>query len=80
MNLIEKKKNLKDLEYNHILNKQNIALVLTGTAILYALFTENLPFNVSRGNLVFLLVLIGISFLWFFGKQLDYIQKEINRL
>ena len=80
MNETDKKKNLKDLEYNHILSKQNISLVLVGTAILYAVFTENLPIDVSRGNLIFLLVLIGIAFLWYFGKQLDDIKKEIEKL
>ena len=53
MNEAEKKKNLNDLEYNHILSKQNIALVLVGTAVLYTIFTERLPSNVSRGNLIF---------------------------
>lgn len=80
MNETEKKKNLKDLEYNHILSKQNIALVLVGTAVLYAVFTENLPINVSRGNLILLLVLIGIMFLWYFGKQLNDVKNDIKKL
>jgi len=76
----QKQKNLKDLEYNHIISKQNISLVLVGTAILYSIFTESLPIAVSRGNLIFFLVLVGIAFLWYFGKQLDDIKKEIENL
>jgi len=68
------------LEYNHIISKQNISLVLVGTAILYSIFTESLPIAVSRGNLIFFLVLVGIAFLWYFGKQLDDIKKEIENL
>ncbi len=43
----QKIKNLKDLEYNHILNKQNIALVLIGTAIIIFTFFCFLIININ---------------------------------
>lgn len=76
----QKLKNLKDLEYNHLLNKQNIALVLVGTAFLYVLFTRDLPAEIKRSDLIFFLILLGITFLWYFSKQLNKVKDEIEKL
>ncbi|MBI2628645.1 hypothetical protein HYW74_01015 [Candidatus Pacearchaeota archaeon] len=76
----QKIKNLKDLEYNHILNKQNIALVLIGTAMIYTLFTEKLPQNLTRGYLLLFLLIMGIVFLWYFGRELNKIKEDITGL
>lgn len=80
MNEQEKLKNLKDLEYNHLLNKQNIALVLTGTAIIYVIFAEKLPPNLIKGNLLLFLIWMGIIFLWYFGRELNKIEEEIRKI
>jgi hypothetical protein len=80
MNEEQKIKNLKDLEYNHILNKQNIALVLIWTAIIYTLFAEQLPQNLTKGYLLLFLLFMGIIFLWYFGKELNKIKEEILNL
>lgn len=77
-----KLKNLKDLEYNTILNKQNIALVLIGTALVTATITEKayLPFNISKMTFVIILVLAGILSLFYFNLKLRTIVREIQEL
>jgi len=76
----QKEKNINDLKYNHILSKQNIALVLIGTAIIYVLFAEKLPQNLTKGYLLFFLLLMGIIFLWYFGRELNKIKEDIQKL
>jgi len=79
--MINKKiKNLRDLDYNHTLNKQNIALVLIGTAILYVIFTDTSSINIQKNYLLFFLILIAIIFMWYFGRELNKIKEEIKNL
>jgi len=80
LNEFEKQKNIKDLEYNHLLNKQNISLILIGTAIITTLFTENLPLGLSRDNLLLFLISVGIIFLWYFGKELNRVKEDIIKI
>lgn len=77
-----KLKNMKDLEYNTILNKQNIALVLIGTALVTAAITEKayLPFNISKMTFIIILVLAGIFSLFYFNLKLRTIVREIQEL
>lgn len=76
----QKIKNIKDLDYNHALNKQNIALVLIGTAILYVIFTDTSSINIQKSYLLFFLILAAIIFMWYFGRELNKIKEEIKNL
>lgn len=77
-----KLKNLKDLEYNNLLNKQNITLVLIGTALVTLIITDTLylPFNISKLTLIIILVLGGMFSLSYFNRKLRFIMKEISEL
>ena len=80
MNINQKEKNIKDLEYNSILNKQNITMVLIGTAFIYVLFAESLPDGLARSYLIILLILAWIITLQYFNRQLNKIKEEIKEL
>ena len=80
MNINQKEKNIKDLEYNSILNKQNITMVLIGTAFIYVLFAESLPDVLARSDLIILLILAWIITLQYFNRQLNKIKEEIKEL
>ncbi|MEK6855453.1 MAG: hypothetical protein AABX73_04490 [Nanoarchaeota archaeon] len=58
-----KEKNVKDLEYNHLLNKQSIALVLFGTAIISVILTEKLPLDITKVELLVFLFAVGVGIL-----------------
>ena len=80
MNINQKEKNIKDLEYNSILNKQNMTMVLIGTVFIYILFAENLPDGLARSDLIVLLILAWIITLRYFNRQLSKIKDEIKGL
>lgn len=75
-------KNIKDLEYNHLLSKQNIALVLVGTAIISVILTPELPLgqNLTKVDLIFVLFLTFIGFLLYFSKKLEDKTEEIKNI
>lgn len=73
-----KLKNIKDLEYNKILNQQNIVLVLIGTAIITVSLTNNLP--QSKSDIIIFLILVVIFFIVYFSQKLDKIKKEIENI
>ncbi len=53
-----KEKNIKDLEYNHLLNKQNILLILIGTAIIsISINSDFFPENLSKMGAISALIL-----------------------
>ena len=78
----QKEKNIKDLEYNNLLNNQNIMLVLIGTAIISVFLIDNLPdsLNIAKSDLLFLLVVIIIVVLLYYSKKLDEKLDEIKNL
>lgn len=78
----QKEKNIKDLEYNHLLNKQSISLVLIGTAIISIILTDKLPstFNVTKTEILVLLFGIGVGILLYFGKKLEKKANEIENI
>ena len=78
----ETEKNIKDLEYNRLLNKENIVLVLIGTAIISIILTEKLPesFRVTKFELLFFMFIALIIILLYFGKKLDEKTEELKNL
>ena len=76
----EKLKNIKDLEYNHILNKQNIVLGFVGTAIISVLLSEKMPQNLSKWDIIFFLIIGGIISLIIFSKQLSKLIEDIREI
>ncbi len=78
----DKEKNIKDLEYNHLLNKQNIFLGLIGTAIISVVLTEKIPeiLNVTKNELLLFLFAIAVGVLLYFGKKLEDKTNEIREL
>ena len=77
-----KLKNLKDLEYNHIISKQNVSFVLVGTAIISVMISDPnlLPSDLSKSDLILFFILAGIVFFLYFGRKLNEIEEEIKRL
>ncbi len=75
-----KLKNIKDLEYNHLLNKQNVFLIVFATAVISIILSDNFPENLSKWNLVFTFILAIILSLLYYGKRLEDKIKEINIL
>ena len=73
----DKLKNIKDLEHNNLLNKQNIILILTGTAIISLLITKGIKDSVY---LIGLFILIGIFSIIYFNRKLKKIIQEISQL
>lgn len=78
----QKEKNILDLEYNHILNKQNILVILLGTAIISVAFIDSIPeeIRVSRLELIFLFAATIIGVLIYFSKKLEDKVEEIEKL
>lgn len=75
-----KLKNIKDLEYNHILNKQNVFLIIFGTAIISTILSENLPEDITKWNLVLTFILLIIISLLHYGKKLENKVEEIKNI
>ena len=76
----QKEKNIRDLEYNYLLNKENIALVLIGTAIISVILTEELPVSIPKINVLIFLLIFGVGSLAYFSKKLENKAKEIRSL
>ncbi len=76
----EKLKNIKDLEYNHLLNKQNVFLIVFATAVISIILSDNFPENLSKWSLVFTFILAIILSLLYYSKRLEDKTKEINDL
>ena len=73
-------KNIKDLEYSHILNKQNVFLVIFGTAIVSIILSEKFPEDMSRWGMVLAFILAIILSLLYFSKKLEDKANEIRDL
>lgn len=73
-------KNIKDLEYNRVLNRENILLVLVGTSLLSLILTEEIPFHISRWWLLAMLISIATLIIIVFNRRLSKILEEIRNL
>jgi hypothetical protein len=73
-------KNIKDLEYNHLLNKQNVFLIFFSTSIISIILNEEFPKNVSKFGLVLAFILAIILSLLYFGKKLEDKLNEIKNM
>ena len=76
----EKLKNLKDLEYNKVLNHQNVFLVLIGTSMLTILVQDSLPSDLNKGSLFMALILILILVIEHYNNKLNKIIDEIKEI
>lgn len=74
-----KLKNVKDLEYNHLLNKQNIFVIVCATAIISIIFSDNSS-EEPNWSLVLTFILLIILFLLHYGKKLEGKLDEIKNI
>jgi len=75
-----KLKNIKDLEYNHLLNKQNVLLIVFATAAISVVLSDNLPEGLTKWGLVFTCILSIILSLLYYGKKLEEKLNEIKKV
>jgi hypothetical protein len=75
-----KLKNIKDLEYNHILNKQNVFLIIFGTAIISVILSNNIPEEITKGGLILAFILAIILSLMHYGRKLEEKIEEIRNI
>ncbi len=75
-----KLKNVKDLEYNHLLNKQNIFLIIFGTAIISTILSDKLPENMTKWGLILAFMLAIILSLLYYSKKLEDKINEIKKV
>ena len=70
------------MEYNNLLNNQNIMLVLIGTAIISVFLIDKLPdsLNIAKPDLLFFLVVMIIVVLLYYSKKLEEKLYEIKNL
>lgn len=73
-------KNIKDLEYNHILNKQVAFLIFFGTSIISIILSEKLPEDISKWGLILALILAIVLSLLYFSEKLEEKINEIKNL
>ncbi len=74
-------KNIHDLEYQHLLNMQNIFLGFIGAVIITVLFLPQLPkTSPPKEDLIFLLVILAVVFFLYFHKQLKEKIDIIRRI
>ena len=73
----EKLKNIKDLEYNHLLNKQNVFLIVLATAIISIILNDNFPEDLSKWGLILAFILGIILSLLHYSKKLE---EKINEI
>ncbi len=76
----QKEKNIKDLEYNHILNKQNIWVITLATAIISVILSENIPGNLTKGGLILAFILGIILSLLHYSHKLESKIEEIRKI
>lgn len=75
-----KLKNIKDLEYNHLLNKQNIISVIIGTAVISIVLSEKIPEGFSKYGLIIALILTELFFLLHYSNKLEEKSQEIKEM
>jgi len=81
MNKTDIQKNIHDLEYQYLLNVQNIFLGFIGATIITAIFFPNFPDTwPSKENIIFLLVFIAILFFFYFREELKGKIEDIKEI
>lgn len=73
-----KLKNIKDLEYNHLLNKQNIFVIVFATAVISIILSDKLPEELTKWGLVLAFILAIILSLLHYSKKLEDKLNEIR--
>lgn len=75
------KKNIIDLEYQYILNAQNVWMGFIGALIITAIFLDPFPENwPSRIETLFLLIMTAFLLFIYFNKKLKNKRESINRI
>lgn len=81
MNKNDIDKNIIDLEYQYLLNLQNLILGFIGAAIITVSFSPILPANwPSKEDIIFILVFIALIFFFYFNVKLDKKLKSIKKI
>ena len=75
-----KLKNIRDLEYNHLLNKQNVFLIVFATAIISIILSDKLPENLTKWGLILAFILAIILSLLHYSKKLEDKINEIKEI
>lgn len=75
-----KLKNIKDLEYNHLLNKQNVFLIVFATAIISIILSDKLPEDLTKWGLILAFILAIILSLLNYSKKLEDKLSEIRNV
>lgn len=73
-------KNIKDLEYNRILSRENILLVLIGTSLISVIFAPQEIVGITRIWFTGVLIAGLIVSVIYFDKKLNKIKEEISSL
>lgn len=81
----EKLKNIKDLEYNRLLNLENILLAFIGAAIISVILIkpEDLPIqlqDIGKAQMLFYLALLIFIVFAFINAKLKQVTDEIKKL
>jgi hypothetical protein len=76
----EKLKNIKDLEYSHLLNKQNIFLIVLATAIISVILSKDLPEYVNKPGLILALIFGFLLSLLYYSKKIKEKLSEIEAI
>ncbi len=72
------RKNIKDLEYANLLNKESIILVLIGTAVVSVILTPHTVLNIAKIWLIAVLTAFFIVMTVLYNKRLNKIREEIQ--
>ena len=75
-----KLKNIKDLEYAHLLNNQNVFVIVLGTAIISTILSDALPEGLTKWGLVLAFILMIILSLLHYSKKLEDKAEEIKEI
>lgn len=76
----QKIKNIKDLEYNYLLNQKNIVMVIIGTAIIAVLFTESYSLTIPQHIVLIFLTIMGVHLWLRCTQKLNIIKQDILKL
>jgi len=68
------------LEYNHLLNKQNVFLIMFGTAIISIILSDQVPEDITKWGLVLAFILATLLSLLHYGKKLENKINEIKEV
>lgn len=81
MNEEDIRKNVHDLEYQHLLNMQNIVLGLIGATLITVLFLSELPEKWPvKSDILFLLIILGLFFFLYFQNKLKEKVESIKKI